>query len=115
MLGEKLLQKRIAYAEAWNFAPYSFESFTVKEVAGVAKSIWDSINIEFSQPQENFHEAGLLKLDSAKSISLLGWKPQWNTENAIRKTIEWYKGYYLDSKALTIDQIKSYLGDNGIH
>ena len=115
LLGEKLLQKRIAYAEAWNFAPYSFESFTVKEVAGVAKSIWDSINIEFSQPQENFHEAGLLKLDSAKSISLLGWKPQWNTENAIRKTIEWYKGYYLDSKALTIDQIKSYLGDNGIH
>jgi CDP-glucose 4,6-dehydratase len=115
LLGEKLLQEQVEFAEAWNFAPYSFESFTVKEVAGIARSIWDSINMEFGLPEENFHEAGLLKLDNTKSISLLGWKPRWNTENAIRKTIEWYKGYYLDSKVLTIDQIKSYLGHNGIH
>lgn len=115
MLGEKLINEQIEFADAWNFAPYSFESLTVKEVSIISKNIWDEINIEFGKSIDDFHEAGLLKLDNSKALSLLGWKPIWNTQKAIEKTIEWYKSYYLNNEVLTISQIKEYLKENGIY
>lgn len=108
MLGERLLKKETAFADAWNFAPYSFESMTVEEVAHVAQSVWEDISIEFGKPKDNPHEANLLKLDNTKAISLLGWKPKWNTEQAIQKTIEWYRTYYNDGELKTLEQIKEY-------
>lgn len=37
------------------------------------------------------HEAGLLKLDCAKARSELGWRPRWDLETAVAKTVEWTK------------------------
>lgn len=37
------------------------------------------------------HEAGFLKLDCSKAKFNLGWKPVWDIEKAIEKTVEWYK------------------------
>jgi CDP-glucose 4,6-dehydratase len=115
MLGEKLINEQIDFSDSWNFAPYSFESLTVKEVSIIAKNIWNEIDIEFGKPIEDFHEAGLLKLDNSKALSELGWKPRWNTQTAIEKTIEWYKAYYLNNEVQTISQIKEYLIGNGIY
>ena len=115
LLGEKLINENIEFSGAWNFAPYSFESLTVKEVSVISKNVWNDINIDFSSPNDDFHEAGLLKLDNSKALSLLGWKPKWNTQTAIEKTIEWYKSYYLNNEIITISQIQEYLKSNGIY
>jgi CDP-glucose 4,6-dehydratase len=109
LLGEKLLQGKIEFAEAWNFSPYSFESKTVGEVAAIAKDIWEDIYIEFEQSVNNVHEANLLKLDNTKALSLLGWKPKWNTRESIAKTVEWYKEFYLNGNLLTQKQVKEYI------
>ena len=109
LLGEKLLQEKVEFAEAWNFSPFSFESKTVGEVAALAKNIWVDINIEFEQSVENVHEAQLLKLDNTKALSLLGWKPKWNTTESIAKTIEWYKEFYLNGNLLTHKQVKEFI------
>ncbi len=37
------------------------------------------------------HEANFLKLDCSKIKSTFGWKPRWNLETAIEKTVEWTK------------------------
>ena len=37
------------------------------------------------------HEANFLKLDCSKLKSTFGWKPHWNMETAIEKTVEWSK------------------------
>ncbi len=37
------------------------------------------------------HEAAFLKLDCSKLKKIFGWKPRWNLEKAIEKTVEWYK------------------------
>ena len=37
------------------------------------------------------HEANFLKLDCSKLKSTFGWKPHWNMEIAIEKTVEWSK------------------------
>lgn len=43
------------------------------------------------------HEANFLKLDCSKLKSTLNWKPRWNVETAIEKTVEWTK-CYIDNK-----------------
>ena len=40
------------------------------------------------------HEANFLKLDCSKIKSTFGWKPRWNVETAIEKTVEWSKCYF---------------------
>jgi CDP-glucose 4,6-dehydratase len=40
------------------------------------------------------HEAIFLKLDCSKIKASLGWKPHWNIETAIEKTVEWTKVYH---------------------
>jgi len=115
LLGEKLLKEETDYANAWNFAPYSFESMKVKEVAGVAKTVWEDINIVFERIPNDLHEANILKLDNSKATSLLGWRPTWDSKTAIKKTIEWYKEYYLNNQVLTYTQIQEFCLANGIY
>lgn len=37
------------------------------------------------------HEANFLKLDCSRLKSVFGWKPRWNLETAVEKTVEWTK------------------------
>ena len=37
------------------------------------------------------HEANLLKLDCSKLKSTFSWKPHWNLDMAVKKTVEWSK------------------------
>ena len=115
LLGEKLLEGKKEFAEEWNFAPNSIETMSVREIAKVANSIWSDISVEYSSLQNEFHEANILKLDSTKSNSTLGWIPIWNTEKAVEKTIEWYKAYYLNNEVQTEKQVKEYLISYGIY
>ena len=39
------------------------------------------------------HEAAFLKLDCSKLKKVFGWKPTWNLDKAIEKTVEWSKGW----------------------
>jgi len=58
------------------------------------------------------HEAGFLKLDCSKIKSVLGWKPLWNINKAVRKAVEWYKASGPASYAqITLQQINSYIDD----
>lgn len=40
------------------------------------------------------HEANFLKLDCSKIKRVFGWKPRWNVETAIEKTVEWSECYF---------------------
>lgn len=39
------------------------------------------------------HEANFLKLDCSRLKTTFGWKPRWNFETAIKKSVEWYAAY----------------------
>jgi len=109
LLGSRLLNGEKTFATSWNFAPYLNETKTVEELASFAKSEWNAINIAFGQPVENYHEAGLLKLDNSKTIQELKWKPIWSTEESIIKTIQWYKEYYTIGNIKTTDHISEFI------
>ncbi|MBR4514929.1 MAG: CDP-glucose 4,6-dehydratase [Lachnospiraceae bacterium] len=57
------------------------------------------------------HEAGYLRLDCSKLKATFGWKPKWDINNAVGKSVEWY--YAFDEGAdvikLTEKQISEYI------
>lgn len=118
-VGAKLLNKEKEFGTAWNFSPFSSEAKNVAEVAAIAKSSWNKIDIDFGKVPGDFHEAGLLVLDNSKAVSKLGWLPVWNTTQAIEKTVEWYRAFYDEQKTLTANNIEEYFGSlkklNGVY
>lgn len=111
LLGSKLLSEEKEFAEAWNFSPTANEVKTVEEIAAIATKSWEKAAVEFSTSDKSFHEAELLLLDNSKAVERLGWKPAWDINKSVQRTIEWYKSYYDQSKILTNDNIDEYLHD----
>ena len=109
LLGEKLLEGKSEFAKPWNFSPHIIDTKTVAEVVEIAGKSWNQIQIEFGKVAEDFHEAGVLKLDNSQTLAQLQWKPVWNTETAIEKTIDWYKQFYTNERILSRQQIEGFL------
>jgi CDP-glucose 4,6-dehydratase len=114
-LGAKLNVDPIKFAQAFNFGPNTSDALSVKEM--VVKSInnWGEGSYEVKVDSNNPHEAGLLKLDISKALNLLNWKPVFNAQIAIERTINWYKKYYngIASSELMKSDIEYY--QNKIH
>ena len=57
------------------------------------------------------HEANFLKLDCSKLKTTFGWKPHWNLEKAIEKTVEWSKAWIAGDNVRPVmdKQIKEFL------
>jgi len=56
------------------------------------------------------HEANFLKLDCSKLKTTFGWKPRWDVETAVEKTVEWAKLYVKGENVADCmdNQIKAY-------
>jgi CDP-glucose 4,6-dehydratase len=52
-----------------------------------------------------------LKLDCSKAITLLKWKPVWNINSTIEKTVRWYKAFYEKGDILTYQDLEDYIND----
>jgi len=109
LLGARLLNGQKEFSRPFNFSPAPADVKNVEEIAAIAKKSWEDIDIAFGEVAENYHEAGSLMLDSSAAGKLLGWKPVWNTEEAVGKTIEWYKAFYKNDAVISEGQVKEYL------
>ena len=107
-LGAKLFEDRQRFASAWNFGPVEAGSFTVEQVVAMAQSEWDKVRYEKDETPDQPHEAGRLLLDCTKARKLLRWRPVWNTETAVRRTVRWYRDYYQDGRIGTSADLDSY-------
>lgn len=67
---------------------------------------------EWMQPVDDgaLHEATLLRLAIDKAQMRLGWHPRWDFDEAIRRTVDWYKAFYAgaDVAACASAQIADY-------
>ena len=56
---------------------------------------WENVRWnDISKDQQNFYEAGLLKLNCDKALFELNWKPTLTFEETVKITVEWYKHYF---------------------
>ena len=58
------------------------------------------------------HEANFLKLDCSRLKKVFGWRPHWNINDAVEKTVEWSKEYYKysDINEIMEKQINEFFG-----
>jgi CDP-glucose 4,6-dehydratase len=82
------------YSGAWNFGPVNADNLPVLDIAQLAIAAWQKGEIILQVDPNAVHEANLLHLDISKAMYELQWKPSMNTQQAIERTIAWYKTYY---------------------
>lgn len=109
-IGQKLLEEKVEFGDAWNFGPSDEGSITVEEVVKNVNKHWDKIDYEINSDPNQLHEANLLKLDCSKAHILLKWKDVWDSSITFEKTVKWYKSYYEEDKnILTKNDLESYI------
>lgn len=108
-IGQKLLEEKKEFGEAWNFGPSDEGSITVEEVVKHVKKHWGRIDYEINSDSHQLHEANLLKLDCSKAHIKLHWKDVWDSETTFEKTVKWYRGFYESKTILTDNDLESYV------
>lgn len=102
LLASYMGQNKNNFKSGWNFGPKNDRIITVKEVAESVIKNWGNGKIKVKR-DINRHEANLLRLDIGKSEYYLGWRPVYNVETALEKTVSWYKIYYNKNKSISIE------------
>lgn len=80
-----------ALAGAFNLGPASHEAATVRQVVDLAKPVFPEAITTWGDEGKGPHEARWLALDTAKARQTLGLAPVWPLEDAVRRTMEWYR------------------------
>lgn len=97
-------------ATGWNFGPEDRDARPVRWVVERLVEHWgDGLRWDTDgSPQP--HEAHYLKLDSSRARARLSWTPRWDLEEAIRRTVEWFRAYRdgRDMRVLSLEQISSF-------
>ena len=91
LLAEKLSNKIEGADSAWNFGPAASNELETQHVVELAKSAWGSGQVLKHTDQEAPVETKVLRLNSSKAIQQLGWSPRWSAEQAIEKTMSWFR------------------------
>ncbi len=108
LLGERLTQDPGLSGEPWNFGPSREDHLTVEGLIQTAINIWGKGTYRVESRAQQPHEAGLLKLDISKAMSVLGWKPRLTALEAIQWTLSWYRDSTPDPDKYTDMQIMRY-------
>lgn len=109
-LGEKLLEGKKEFAQAWNFGPDVDGNRSVADVLARLKSVWPAFAWHVTaHPQP--HEANLLHLDSAKARQQLGWSPVWTLDDGLGATAQWYRAQHEQGALISQDQLQAYIYD----
>jgi CDP-glucose 4,6-dehydratase len=83
------LAEKPTLATAFNFGPGPDSNRTVSDLVDEVLKTRQGGWTDASQPRA-LHEATLLNLSIEKAERLLGWKPKWDFEETIAKTVSWY-------------------------
>jgi CDP-glucose 4,6-dehydratase len=80
-------------------------------MVALAKGYWPEFTWQNSPETAARHEARSLMLDCAKASALLDWKPVWNLEIAIKRTVDWYREYYKTGAVKSEKDLEQYAAD----
>lgn len=114
-LAERLYYNGIRYSGAWNFGPDEGDAQPVSRLVDSMVRLWGEGASWKLAEQKSVHEANLLRLDSAKARAELKWHPRWTLDQALEKTMQWYREFYRvprppaqAMRELTLAQIAEY-------
>jgi len=114
-LGQELYNNANLNGEGFNFGPRAEQNHTVVELLKELSKYWNFKNFSDAfiiTDNISFHEAGLLKLNCDKALSILKWHAALQYQETIKFTSEWYYNYYTGDKDMmekTTIQISEYV------
>jgi len=85
-----------AYEGYYNVGPDDADCITTGNLVNIFCEKWGEDLKWINKSVPGPHEANFLKLDCSKIKKVFGWKPRWNANMAIEKTVEWSKVYFAD-------------------
>ena len=99
------------YQGYYNVGPDESDCITTGDLVDTFCSKWDEGMKWVNKSDGGPHEANFLKLDCSKLKTTFGWKPRWNFDMAMEKTVEWSKVYVSggDVVACMDKQIQQYI------
>ncbi len=116
-LAEHLYQQGSKFEGGWNFGPSDSDAQPVSHLVAEMSRLWGpGAAWQSAADQSAVHEAHLLRLDSSKARTALHWRPRWTLDQALEKTVEWYREFYhapqpaaASMREFTLRQIQSYI------
>jgi CDP-glucose 4,6-dehydratase len=93
LLAEHLAAKRDLAGEAFNFS--NEQPISVVDITNLILRLMGS-SLEPQIRNEAINEIRCQYLSAAKARDALGWRPQFQLEEGLRLTIDWYRGFLLD-------------------
>jgi CDP-glucose 4,6-dehydratase len=86
-------------AGAYNFGPQSHQIATVRAVVEIAQRAYGGGQALFANENSGPHEASVLSLEIAKARTILDFAPKWDLEEAVVRTMHWYRDFYQGASA----------------
>lgn len=92
-----------AEPSCYNFGPPSNEAASVRDVVGIARRAWgNGARVSSGSGHTGPHEAGLLTLETARAREALGVVPRWRLDEAVSRSIHWYRRQLAGESALNL-------------
>jgi CDP-glucose 4,6-dehydratase len=109
LLAVRLYTDGLSFAEGWNFGPTDGDARPVRWIVERLAEMRQDVRWECTGTGQ-LHEANYLKLDSSKANIRLGWRPRWELQSALKKTLEWHEAWRKnqDMRLITLAQIADY-------
>lgn len=92
MIAAKQAEDR-SYAGYYNVGPDERDCVSTGELTDLFCNSWAEGMGWINQYDGGPHEANFLKLDCSKLKAVFGWKPVWDVQTAVEKTVEWTKAW----------------------
>ena len=92
-LAEVLASYPAPPCEAFNFGPYLANNRPVSDLVETILEHWPGEWVDQSDPAA-LHEANLLHLQIDKAHHRLGWKPRWDFNTTVSRTVGWYRALH---------------------
>lgn len=113
VLAAAMLDDPPRFAGAWNFGPDADSVVDVGRLAASTQRAWGEAGprFNFGTVGAAVHEAGVLRLDSTKARTSLGWSSALKLDDAVRLTVDWYRAFVAgrtDMLDFSLDQISHY-------
>lgn len=80
-------------AGSYNVGPDSSGCLTTGALSELFCQTWGEDARWEHTGQQGPHEDTVLKLDCSKIGAVLGWRPRWDVERAVRETVDWTKAW----------------------
>lgn len=101
MMAERLWDQP-SFAPSLNFGPDHQAAATVATVLDKAQAAYGGGAVVLGDGSEGPHEAGYLMLDSSCARDTLGYRPVWNLDETVTRTMAWYRRLASGGSALDL-------------